>query len=62
MALRTHLIDGHQLCCRVLLVLVERHKLDISRLLGFISEGWGESIEIMGAYCNQLSPSADVLM
>ena len=59
---RTHLVDGHQLCCRELLVLVERHKLDVSWLSGLISERRGESIEIMCAYCNKLSPSADVLM
>lgn len=59
---RTHLVDGHQLCGCVLLVLAERHKLDICRLSGLISEGWGESIEIMSAYRNELSPSADVLM
>lgn len=59
---RTHFVDGHQLCCCVLFVLVERHKLDISWLSGLISERWGECIEIMGAYCNKLSPSADVLM
>ena len=59
---RTHFVDGHQLRCCVLLVLVERYKLDISWLSGLISERWGDSIEIMGAYCNKLSPSADVLM
>ena len=59
---RAHLIDSHEFLCSILLVFSKRSEFNVSRWSCLISEGSFESVQIMSADCNELSPPAYVLM
>ena len=57
-----YLIQRHEFFCRVLFILTERRKLDIIWGSRFISEGWLQSIQVVGTNGNKLAPPTKILV